>query len=153
MTTTSGGAVTVSSNSILTSSPVRPNTTTHPQEHPIITRSTISRNSARGNATLTNNIFHNVPERNSNRRCIQDLKITNPHWDRTDIEDRYGNVLEKHLQKVCNHPSYKRWKNDDETRLLWIYSHNRQTIDYKTMDFETGDQKRIVAVAVAKELE
>ncbi len=148
---TCGRADKVSPNSIPTANQVRLNATTNPQE-PSKIENIISGNDASGNAILVNKIVYSYPEKSSSQ-CIQDLKLTNPHWDRVEIEECHGDVCEEHLQKVREHPNYKCWKNDDTTRLLWIYSHTKETIDFKTMDFETGDQKRIIAVAVAKELE
>ena len=145
---TGGRADKVSSNCVPTASQVRPNPTTNPQEFSNF-ESIISGNKVKDSATQINNIIHR--DKNSSQ-CIQDLKLTKPHRDRANIEKYHSDVCKEHLQKVREHPSYKRWKNDDEVRLLWIYSYNRQTI-FKTTDFETGDQKRIVAVAVAKELE
>ena len=99
---------------------------------------------------MMNKIILNYPEKS--RKCIQNLKLTSPSQDRAKIESRHGNVCKKYLQKVCEHEIYKRWKSEDETRLLWIHSHTNQTF-FKSRDFDTGDQKRIVAAAIAKELE
>ena len=118
------------------------NVTSYPQ------KSTVSSSFASDNAIPTNTIIHSYPHHRSSSYCIKDLKLTNPLWDRDEIEECYGYVCEKYLQKVRNHPSYQRWKNDDETRLLWIYSYTGQT-----MDFKTRDQKKIIAVAIIKELE
>ena len=95
---------------------------------------------------MTNNIIYKLPGQNS--ECLQYLKITNPVSDKTSFKDRHRPVYENLLQKVREHPNYDCWKRDDETRLLWIYCHGSET-----MDFEAWDQKTIVAVAVANELE
>ena len=89
----------------------------------------------------------------SDREFTPDLKPTNPYHDKADIENRHGVVYDEHLYKVCEHKSYKRWKHADDVRLLWIYSHTKQNIDFQTMDFEKGDQGRIVAGVVSKDLE
>ena len=141
----------VLSNSGPTANRVRPNATTNPQE-PSRIENTILGNNASGNAFLVNKIVHSYPEKPSSE-CIQNLRITNPRWDRAEVEECHGDLCKEHLKKVREHESYKVWKNDDETRLLWIYSHTNQAIDPETKDLETGNQKRTVAVAVAKELE
>ena len=148
---TCGRADEALSNSVPIANRVRLNATTNPQE-PSRIENTISSNHASGNAFLVNKIVHSYPEKPSSE-CIQKLKITNPRWDRVEVEECHSDLCEEHLKKVRENESYKLWKNDDETRLLWIYSHTNQMLDPETKDLETGDQKRIVAAAVAKELE
>ena len=145
---TYGRADNVSSNYLPPADQVRPNATTHEQET-FKFESIISGNKVEGSATQINSIIHR--EKNSSQ-AIQDLKLTKPHRDRANIENDHSDVCKEHLRKLREHSSYRRWKDDDEIRLLWIYSHSRQTM-VKTMDIETGHEKRIVAVAVAKELE
>ena len=141
----------VSSNSGPTANQVRPNATTNSQQ-PSEFGGIISGCNASGSAIMRNNIILNYSEKS--RKCIRDLKltITNPYYDKRKIERRHGNVCEEHLRKVREHESYKRWRYEDDTRLLWIYSHTKQAI-FKSRDQEIGDQKRIVAAAVVKELE
>ena len=120
--------------------------------------STISRNIVKGGSTQINKIFNTLPEARRRKeiqdlQCIRDLKLTSPYYDRMKIVNRHSDVCDEHLQKISEHQSYKRWKDNDKVRLLWIYSHDIQTVNVKTMDFKTGNQKRTAAAAVAKELE
>ena len=145
---TCGQADRASSNSVSTANQVRQNATTNSQQASQF-ENIISGCIARDSAFMTNNIILDYSEKSW--KCIQDLKVTSPFQDRAKIVSDHSKECEKHLRKVCEHESYKRWRDEDEITLLWIHTRTKQTF-FKSRDFRTGDQKRIVAAAVAEEL-
>lgn len=68
-----------------------------------------------GNYTEVHN--YNEPNRN---RCIADLLLTNPHDDKTRIEQTKGGLLKDSYKWILDHADFQRWQDDRESRLLWI---------------------------------
>jgi hypothetical protein len=53
-------------------------------------------------------------------RCIQDVRLTDPLDDKKRIVDTKGGLLEGSYHWVLDHPSFKQWRSDPQSRLLWI---------------------------------
>ncbi|PMD55345.1 beta transducin-like protein HET-D2Y [Hyaloscypha bicolor E] len=54
------------------------------------------------------------------RSCIQDLRITDPREDKMRIEDTKGGLLRDSYQWILEHPDFQKWRDDKQSRLLWI---------------------------------
>jgi hypothetical protein len=52
--------------------------------------------------------------------CIQDLRITDPREDKRRIEDTKGGLLRDSYQWILEHPNFQQWRDDTQSRLLWI---------------------------------
>ncbi|KAL5388639.1 hypothetical protein DPSP01_002745 [Paraphaeosphaeria sporulosa] len=53
-------------------------------------------------------------------RCIQDVRLMDPLDDKKRIIDTKGGLLEGSYRWVLNNPSFKKWRSDSQSRLLWI---------------------------------
>jgi len=53
-------------------------------------------------------------------KCIQDLYLTNPRDDKKTIEDTKGGLLEDLYLWILENPDFQRWRDDQQSRLLWI---------------------------------
>ncbi|KAH6985564.1 hypothetical protein EDB80DRAFT_231610 [Ilyonectria destructans] len=62
---------------------------------------------------------HNYNEPNRNR-CLADLRLTDPRDDKTRIEQTKGGLLKDSYKWILNHGDFRRWRDDRESRLLWI---------------------------------
>ncbi|KAH7176234.1 hypothetical protein EDB81DRAFT_33911 [Dactylonectria macrodidyma] len=60
---------------------------------------------------------YNEPSRN---RCIADLRLTDPRDDKTRIEQTKGGLLKDSYKWILDHEDFRRWRDDRESRLLWI---------------------------------
>ncbi|KAF2476795.1 WD40 repeat-like protein [Lindgomyces ingoldianus] len=54
------------------------------------------------------------------RKCIQDLRVTDPCHDKERIEKTKGGLLEDSYRWILQNPDFQRWRDDDQSRLLWI---------------------------------
>jgi hypothetical protein len=61
----------------------------------------------------------NLPDLES-QSCIQDLRITDPREDKKRIEDTKGGLLRDSYQWILEHPGFQQWRDDTQSRLLWI---------------------------------
>ncbi|EGU79492.1 hypothetical protein FOXB_09997, partial [Fusarium oxysporum f. sp. conglutinans Fo5176] len=62
---------------------------------------------------------HNYNEPNRNR-CIADLRLTDPRDDKARIEQTKGGLLKDSYKWVLDHEDFRRWRDDRDSRLLWI---------------------------------
>ncbi|WQF77077.1 Putative NACHT nucleoside triphosphatase, WD40/YVTN repeat-like-containing domain superfamily [Colletotrichum destructivum] len=60
---------------------------------------------------------YNEPQRN---RCLADLRLTDPRDEKTRIEDTKGGLLKGAYQWILDHEDFRRWRDDKQSRLLWI---------------------------------
>ncbi|EXL65105.1 hypothetical protein FOPG_18657 [Fusarium oxysporum f. sp. conglutinans race 2 54008] len=70
-----------------------------------------------GNNYTTNNYNYTEPSRN---KCITDLRLTDPRHDKTRIEQTKGGLLKDSYRWILDHEDFRRWRDDDDSRLLWI---------------------------------
>jgi len=54
------------------------------------------------------------------KRCIADLRITNPRDDKTRIEDTKGGLLADSYIWVLDDKILTKWRDDSSQRLLWV---------------------------------
>jgi hypothetical protein len=53
-------------------------------------------------------------------RCRQDLFCTDPRLDKTRIQESKGGLLEDSYRWILDSPDFQQWRNDTQSRLLWI---------------------------------
>ncbi|KAH7394810.1 kinase-like domain-containing protein [Pyrenochaeta sp. MPI-SDFR-AT-0127] len=53
-------------------------------------------------------------------KCIQDLHLTDPRDDKKRIEEAKGGLLEDSYYWILENSDFQRWRNDPQSRLLWI---------------------------------
>jgi NACHT domain/N-terminal domain of NWD NACHT-NTPase len=61
-----------------------------------------------------------VQLKKEDQECIQNLRTTNPRHDKKRIEDTKGGLLSDSYRWVLQNQSFKDWRDDQQTRLLWI---------------------------------
>lgn len=54
------------------------------------------------------------------KRCIADLRTTNPRDDKTRIEDTKGGLLADSYIWVLDDENFTQWRDDSSQRLLWV---------------------------------
>ncbi|OAG11168.1 WD40 repeat-like protein [Paraphaeosphaeria sporulosa] len=52
--------------------------------------------------------------------CTRDLYVTDPRRDKTRIEETKGGLLEESYNWIFQNPDFLYWRNDPQSRLLWI---------------------------------
>ncbi|UPL01724.1 hypothetical protein LCI18_012658 [Fusarium solani-melongenae] len=73
-------------------------------------------------------------------RCLNDLLLTNPFDDKERIKDTKGGLLEGSYKWILDHSDYRRWLDDDHSRLLWIKG-------------DPGKGKTMLLIGIVDELE
>ncbi|RDW58781.1 hypothetical protein BP6252_13257 [Coleophoma cylindrospora] len=53
-------------------------------------------------------------------RCLADLRVTDPRDDRTRIHRTKGGLLKDSYRWILEHEDFRRWRDDEQSRLLWI---------------------------------
>lgn len=53
-------------------------------------------------------------------RCLSDLRNTDPRLDKARIEATKGGLFEDSYRWILEHSDFRRWRNDEQSRLLWI---------------------------------
>ncbi|GKT96934.1 LOW QUALITY PROTEIN: beta transducin-like protein HET-E4s [Colletotrichum tofieldiae] len=56
----------------------------------------------------------------ANREFLKDLHVTDPRDDKTRIERTKGGLLRDSYRWILDHDDFCRWRDDDQSRLLWI---------------------------------
>jgi NACHT domain len=56
----------------------------------------------------------------SNSSCLADLRSTDPRDDKLRIERTKGGLLKDAYKWILGHADFQRWREDKESRLLWI---------------------------------
>ncbi|KAG7284432.1 hypothetical protein NEMBOFW57_010805 [Staphylotrichum longicolle] len=54
------------------------------------------------------------------RKCLEDLRETDPELDKTRIEQTKGGLLVDSYHWIVEHPDFLQWCGDGQTHLLWI---------------------------------
>ncbi|KAF1955653.1 WD40 repeat-like protein [Byssothecium circinans] len=52
--------------------------------------------------------------------CIQHLRLTDPRDDKKRIEETKGGLLEDSYRWILENYDFRRWRDDQQSRLLWI---------------------------------
>ncbi|RYP43342.1 hypothetical protein DL768_009976 [Monosporascus sp. mg162] len=53
-----------------------------------------------------------------NKECLADLHTTDPRDDKERIKQTKGGLLEDSSNWILKHDDFRRWRNNDEARLL-----------------------------------
>ena len=53
-------------------------------------------------------------------KCLRDLRSTDPRHDKKRIEDTSSGLLEDSYRWILQNSDFQNWRNDEESRLLWI---------------------------------
>ena len=53
-------------------------------------------------------------------KCLGDLRLTDPRHDKKRIEDTNSGLLKDSYCWILENSDFQRWRNDEESRLLWI---------------------------------
>lgn len=59
-------------------------------------------------------------EKEKDRECLKDLRLTNPEDDVKRIEDSKDQLLRESFVWILSHPRFIQWTDDKMTQLLWI---------------------------------
>ncbi|GAB1319274.1 Vegetative incompatibility protein HET-E-1 [Madurella fahalii] len=54
------------------------------------------------------------------QQCLRDLRTTDPRDDKKRIEKDKGGLLPGSYSWVLRNPQFQRWRDDSESRLLWV---------------------------------
>jgi hypothetical protein len=54
------------------------------------------------------------------QECIQHLRLTGPRDDKKRIEETKGGLLEDSYRWILDSAEFRRWRDDEHSRLLWI---------------------------------
>ena len=54
------------------------------------------------------------------QECIQHLRLTDPRDDKKRIEETKGGLLEDSYRWILDNAEFRRWRDDEHSRLLWI---------------------------------
>ena len=74
------------------------------------------------------------------QQCLRDLRVTNPRDDMTRIEGIKGGLLEDSYVWILRHKDFIHWRDEYETRLLWIKG-------------DPGKGKTMLLIGIVKELQ
>ncbi|RYP82099.1 hypothetical protein DL770_005663 [Monosporascus sp. CRB-9-2] len=73
-------------------------------------------NSGSGNVTVGRDLNIGVP----NNNCLSALHSPDPLHDKKRIEQTKGGLLRDSYRWILDHHDFKRWRDDPDSRLLWI---------------------------------
>ncbi|RYP02629.1 hypothetical protein DL764_005711 [Monosporascus ibericus] len=82
----------------------------------------------------------NEKQEEKNKECLADLHTTDPRDDKKRIKQTKGGLLEDSSNWILKHEDFRRWRNNDEARLLWIKG-------------DPGKGKTMLLIAIVDELE
>lgn len=89
------------------------------------------------NGTIRDIMINNIV---ANDNCLKDLRLTDPRYDKERIKDTKGGLLESAYKWILDHPDFRRWRDDDQSRLLWIKG-------------DPGKGKTMLLMGIVEELE
>jgi hypothetical protein len=78
-------------------------------------------------------------EEKENKKCLKDLRLTDPRDDMERIENSKDLLLTDSYMWILNHQDFIDWRDGDKTRLLWIKG-------------DPGKGKTMLLIGVVKEL-
>ncbi|KAB2569004.1 Vegetative incompatibility protein HET-E-1 [Lasiodiplodia theobromae] len=59
-------------------------------------------------------------ETSEDRRCLRDLRATDPRDEKKRIEDLKGGLLKGSYRWVLENSDFQSWRDDPQSRLLWV---------------------------------
>ncbi|ODM23012.1 hypothetical protein SI65_00601 [Aspergillus cristatus] len=81
-----------------------------------------------------------LQEKNENKKCLQDLHLTDPEHDMECIEGSKGRLLPQSSTWILHHPSFTDWRYSETTRLLWMRA-------------DPGKGKTMLMISIIKDLQ
>src|SRR5689334_7782130 len=63
---------------------------------------------------------HRQCKKDRDAKCLEDLRITDPRDDKVRIEQTKGGLLKDSYRWILDNPDFRRWRDDENSRLLWI---------------------------------
>lgn len=61
-----------------------------------------------------------IHETDEDRKCLKDLYVTDPQHHKETIEELKGGLLEGSYNWVLENSDFKMWRDDPQSRLLWV---------------------------------
>lgn len=61
-----------------------------------------------------------IHETDEDKKCLKALCVTDPQHDKTRIEEAKGGLLRDSYRWVLENSDFKRWRDDPQSRLLWV---------------------------------
>ncbi|KAK2771386.1 hypothetical protein CKAH01_14308 [Colletotrichum kahawae] len=84
-------------------------------------RGTSIQHSGSGNLHVTGDVNIGVYDQSDqDLRFLADLQVTNPRHDKKRIQETKGGLLRDSYCWILNHNDFRRWRDDGQSRLLWI---------------------------------
>ncbi|KAG8664814.1 uncharacterized protein FPOAC1_013594 [Fusarium poae] len=65
-------------------------------------------------------VLRQVHHDENDQKCLQDLRIVDPEAHKENIEKTIGGLLKDSYYWILDHDDFRRFRNDPESRLLWI---------------------------------
>lgn len=59
-------------------------------------------------------------ESSADKKCLADLRLSDPRDDKKRIEETKGGLLEDVYRWILRNPDYLTWRDNERNRLLWI---------------------------------
>ncbi|RDW57291.1 hypothetical protein BP5796_12741 [Coleophoma crateriformis] len=75
----------------------------------------------------------------SDRKCLQSLRLSDPNHDKARIEQTKGGLLQGSYKWILDHKDFQKWLNDERCQLLWIKG-------------DAGKGKTMLAIGIINEL-
>ncbi|KAG8664370.1 uncharacterized protein FPOAC1_013708 [Fusarium poae] len=65
-------------------------------------------------------VLRQIHHDENDQKCLQDLRIVDPEAHKENIEKTKGGLLKDAYYWILDHDDFRRFRNDPESRLLWI---------------------------------
>ena len=59
-------------------------------------------------------------EINQSKRCLRDLRLTDPRHDKSRIEHTKGGLLKDSYSWILRNPEFRQWADSHRSQLLWV---------------------------------
>ncbi|KAF6803519.1 nacht and wd domain protein, partial [Colletotrichum plurivorum] len=86
----------------------------------VISSGTQNNNSGNGSQYNANSITFHRHNQHNDANLLADLRVTDPRYDKTRIEDTKGGLLTDSYVWVLQNPDFCQWRDDKDQRLLWV---------------------------------
>ncbi|KAG4273322.1 hypothetical protein FPRO04_14559 [Fusarium proliferatum] len=65
-------------------------------------------------------VLRQIHHDENDQKCLQDLRVVDPEAHKENIETTKGGLLKDSYYWILDHDDFRRFRNDPESRLLWI---------------------------------
>jgi hypothetical protein len=73
-----------------------------------------------GKSNAIRRLRKEINNASKNEECLRHLYITDPRTDKIRIEETKGGLITDSYHWILENRDFKRWRNDQQSRLLWI---------------------------------